>query len=215
MRLFTLAGIPVRLHPTFVVLVGAWIAMNGVRDGWVGLASALAAVVGFFLSVLAHELGHAFTARGLGLRTLAIVLLPFGGAAQLERRAVAPWVDATISLAGPLVNLALALLLVGLAQIVPVAEMWLLVEVNLVLGLFNLLPAFPMDGGHVLRALLVTALGLVRGTFVTLLVGGGLAALFGLVGLWSGELGLVIVAVLLVWMQAGTWSALHAATRNS
>lgn len=215
MHLFTVAGIPVRLHTSFLVLVGAYVAITGAREGWLAFGVVLAGVVGFFLSVLAHELGHAFAARIFGIRTLGIVLLPFGGAAQLERRRVAPWVDAAISLAGPLVNLVLAVVLFAAWVVLDTRALSLLAGVNLALGTFNLLPAFPMDGGHVLRALLVTALGVVRGTFVTLVVGGGLAALMGLVGLWAGEPGLVIVAALLGWMQARTWTALRAATSNS
>ena len=130
-------------------------------------------IVLLFLCVLLHEFGHIFTARAFGVRTPDVILLPIGGVARLERIPEKPSEEFLIAIAGPAVNVVIALLLMAcsaahisqLASCLPIESANVsmidrLAAVNLFLALFNLIPAFPMDGGRVLRALLATRLGL-------------------------------------------------------
>ncbi|MDP1825323.1 MAG: site-2 protease family protein [Archangium sp.] len=161
------AGIQLQVHVTFAVLL-AWIAIRTIQagGGWSAAVSAVLLMVAVFFTVFLHELGHALVARRLGIRTLHIELTPMGGMAHLERVPEAPRHELFISLAGPVVSLAIALVLFVVLKVGDhlfdfeeifdparhplAAVMWL----NLVLGLYNLLPIFPMDGGRVLRAAL-------------------------------------------------------------
>lgn len=166
-KLGRVAGIDLFLHPTFLLLL-AWGAFQGGLDA-VLLVSAV------FGCVVLHELGHALTARGFGIATRDITLYPIGGVVRLERMPKAPGAELLITLAGPAVNFAIAAVL-ALALMVdgaldPVSGgsrladfAVILMQVNLVLGVFNLIPAFPMDGGRIFRALLSMPLGRYRAT---------------------------------------------------
>lgn len=161
------AGIQLQVHVTFAVLLG-WTAIRTVQGGGGGRAvlSAVLLMIAIFFTVFLHELGHALVARAFGIRTLDIELTPMGGMAHLERVPEEPRKELLISLAGPVVSLTIALVLFGVLKVgdhlfdleevfdpqhQPVAAlMWL----NLVLGLYNLLPIFPMDGGRIFRAAL-------------------------------------------------------------
>jgi Zn-dependent protease/predicted transcriptional regulator len=194
--------------------------------GWVGLqhyrarhnpadaVGGLLFISALFGIIVLHELGHALTARRFGIRTRDITLLPIGGVARLERMPDNPKEELLVALAGPAVNIALALLL--LVLLIP-ATAWealgdvrlvgghLLVKlmlVNVVLAVFNLVPAFPMDGGRVLRALLALKMDYVRATNIAATVGQGLALVFGFIGLFRDPF-LVFIA-LFVWMGAAS-----------
>lgn len=168
-------GTNLLIHWTFWLLP-LWVFVTHVQNpGEVPLALHLALLGALFACVVLHEYGHALTARLFGIRTRDITLYPIGGVARLERMSEKPWEEFWIAIAGPLVNVALAAIL-GLgffagALVWPgfvhgtLAEfLFLLVAMNLVLFGFNLVPAFPMDGGRVLRALLTLRLGRVRAT---------------------------------------------------
>jgi Zn-dependent protease len=164
-----------------------------------------------------HELGHALMARYFGIATRDITLYPIGGVARLERMSERPWEELCIALAGPAVNVAIALmlfwvLLLGGVLFTPAllirslgAHFLLdLLALNVWLVLFNLLPAFPMDGGRVLRALLSLWLGHLRATEIAATIGVGMAVLFvlvGLVGFQSLMLALVGLFIYLVGQQ--------------
>jgi Zn-dependent protease len=202
------AGIPVRLHATFGLLI-AWIFFATLAQGQ-GLARAAEGAVmilAVFACVVLHELGHALTARRFGVRTRDITLLPIGGVARLERIPEKPAQEIAIALAGPAVNVVIAALLLPLvlpvlARIPPhalesAALSWFptrLLFINLWLAVFNLIPAFPMDGGRVLRAALASRLEYVRATQVAANVGQGIAFLFGLAGLLLGIPMLLFIA---------------------
>src|SRR3954453_13598374 len=202
----TIAGTQVRVHITFLLFLG-WIfftsyAAGGAAAGWSGLAF----MVLLFACVVAHEFGHIFTARAFGVATPDVTLYPIGGVARLERLPEQPHEELLVAIAGPLVNVAIAIALVALAganlragdlAAVETARGALvdrLATVNLFLALFNMIPAFPMDGGRVLRALLATRLGYVRATEIAAFVGQGFAFALGFVGLFSNPM-LVFIAI--------------------
>jgi stage IV sporulation protein FB len=181
-----IAGIQLRIHFTFVLLI-AWLALR-----W---PSAAIFVLLLFLCVVLHEFGHALAAKAYGINTPDITLLPIGGVARLERIPEEPKQELVIAAAGPAVTaiIALSLLIViaarGAAALqAPVqSDDWVLnlFKINVWLLLFNLIPAFPMDGGRVLRALLATRFSYARATQVAATVGQAFAFLFGIIGLFG------------------------------
>ena len=208
-----LAGVVVYVHFTFFVLL-AWIGVAGGLQK--GSLAAAAEAVGFtttlFGCVVLHELGHALMARRFGIRTRDIVLFPFGGVGRLERIPEVPSQELLIALAGPAVSVGIAVALLaafGLqgsaAQIedfatgdVSFAER--LMVINAGLAVFNLLPAFPMDGGRVVRALLAMRLDYLRATEIAARIGQGMAVVFAIVGALTNPL--LVVIALFVWMGA-------------
>jgi Zn-dependent protease len=180
-KLGRVAGIDVFVHPTFLLIL----LFPGVLAG--GLVT-LMLVLSVFGCVLLHEFGHALMARRFGIETEDITLYPIGGVARLRRLPRAPGAELLIALAGPAVNFAIvgALLLLGVLGVDQLmsdpmlAFLEQLLFVNLGLGLFNLIPAFPMDGGRVLRALLSGWLGRVQATSIAAAIGRMLAIAFGL-----------------------------------
>ena len=221
-RVGKLAGIDVHIHATFWLLL-VWVALVQYRAGG-SAADAIPEVVfvlAVFGIVVLHELGHALTARRFGIATRDITLLPIGGVARLERMPREPRQELLIAIAGPAVNVALAAVLyVGLALTGGVPSMAdaasldaaflsralpaRLIGINLWLAGFNLIPAFPMDGGRVLRALLAMRTGnYARATELAARVGRAFALLFGILGLFvfDNQPFLVFVA-LFVWLGA-------------
>src|SRR5947199_7334358 len=186
--IFRVAGIQLRIHITFLLLI-AWLAFSYyAQSGSAAAASRVIFVLLLFLCVVLHEFGHAFAAKAFGINTPDITLLPIGGVARLERMPEKPTQELVIALAGPMVNvvIALGLFVVGGSQAFlnpsPPGGGGLianLMTLNILLLLFNLLPAFPMDGGRVLRALLATRLSYARATQVAASIGQGFAFVFG------------------------------------
>ena len=211
-RLGRFAGIDVYVHATFLLLL-AWVAWSywNATGTLVGVGAEIALVLLLFLCVLLHEYGHALTARRFGIGTRSITLLPIGGLALLEQMPRDPRQEILVALAGPAVNLAIAafLWLVIAATGLAGAELRLLsgrllptlLAANLVLAVFNLLPAFPMDGGRVLRAALAMRMDRVRATWIAARIGQGLAIGLGILGLMGNPILLLIAAF--VWIGAG------------
>lgn len=202
----------VRLHWSFLLFL-MWIGMVGLAQE--GIAAAVGGVIFLsllFLCVVFHEFGHVLAARHFGVRTPEILLLPIGGVSRLERFPEDPSQELSIALAGPAVSLAIGfglLLLLGFppfAVSIEQGNLELVLSqlgwINLLLAGFNLLPAFPMDGGRVLRALLSRRFGYARGTRIAASAGQIAAAVFGLLGLISGNVILVFIA-LFIFLAAG------------
>lgn len=206
-KLGTFAGIGVYMHWTFLILVG-WILFAQLSQGK-DTAQAIAGVgfiLALFVCVVLHEFGHALTARRYGVKTRDITLLPIGGIARLERIPEKPMQEFWVAIAGPAVNVVIAAALFGViialarfgelfeVQVLKGSFLVRLMWVNVFLVAFNLFPAFPMDGGRMLRALLATRLGRRRATAIAANVGQGMAILFGIVGFLYNPM-LIFIAI--------------------
>jgi Zn-dependent protease len=213
-RLGKVAGIEIRVHVTFLFAL-AWGAFIWGGGRLSGLPYGAALTVALFTVVVLHELGHSLAAKRYGILVHDIVLLPIGGVARLARMPDKPAQELVVALAGPAVNLAFLIAtapvvlgtslrqtvasgvlglgdlarpgLWGFAAFIMVTNAWLLI--------FNLLPAFPMDGGRVLRALLALRLSYVQATMIASLVGRGFAVLFGIYGILTANFMLVLIAL--------------------
>jgi len=215
----TFAGITVYVHATFLLLLG-WIALSH----WMQYQSLLPTLLGvgfilaLFLCVLLHEYGHALAARRFGIATKDITLLPIGGLARLERIPDKPDQELRVALAGPAVNVVIAALLGSYLFLTghfePLQQMGLthgailerIMFANLFLVGFNMIPAFPMDGGRVLRALLAKRMEYASATRMAARIGQGLAFVFGFLGLFTNPF-LVFIAFF-VWIGAAQETAM-------
>jgi Zn-dependent protease/CBS domain-containing protein len=212
-KIATIAGIGIYVHATFVLIL-FWVGFGSLSRGG-DTADAIRDIIfilALFGCVVLHELGHALSAKRYGIKTRDITLLPIGGLARLEKMPDKPMQELVVALAGPAVNVVIAaIIFVGLQ----VTGLWQpftaetmidgpflqrLLVVNIFLVLFNMLPAFPMDGGRALRAILASQMGQLRATRIAASVGHSMALLFGFLGLFSNPF-LVFIA-LFVWMGA-------------
>ena len=198
LTLLTLRGIPIRLHKSFLLLGSLYLGMESWNGGLSGAINALVLAVILFTCVALHELGHAVAARRCGLGTRDITLYPFVGIARLEGRPEPGWPEAAIAAAGPGVNLVLAVLALPLAyHELPLARGFVLI--NLLMGVLNLLPAFPMDGGRVLRSLLTLRSDEQTATEQSLFLSRILAGLMVLTGIFT-HISVSLVGLALIWM---------------
>ncbi len=217
LKLLTIRGIQLRVHLTFpLILIWAMLQFGLFTGlGWEGALFGVIVILLLFGIVVLHELGHSIAAQNYGIEVEEIVLLPIGGVAMLRRIPEKPIQEFVIAIAGPAVNFALAgVLLVldvlfglagrfadpveGLAQMqtLSVAAVFNYVFVaNLFLAFFNLIPAFPMDGGRVLRALLASRMNYARATAIAVAIGQTLAWIIGLWGFLTGGFFLILVAI--------------------
>lgn len=201
MLLFAVSGVPVRAHPSLIAALGALLAWGAWTGGLAGAAQA-GAVAGVLLgSVLAHELGHVAVARHFGVRTRSVLLLPFGGAAEMEIRFVHPRVDALVSAAGPAVSLGIGVALTAFGWGLSWWPAVVAGVLNLGLGAFNLLPAFPMDGGRMLRAMLAARWGTGPATRAAIALGAAFAVAFVVAGVAWREPGLLLVGAFMLVAQ--------------
>jgi Zn-dependent protease/CBS domain-containing protein len=213
-KLFDVGATAVRIHMTFFLLL-AWIgAIHWVRGGAGEAIDGIIFIVLLFVSVVLHEFGHVLAARRYGISTPEITLLPIGGVASLERMPERPYQEIVVALAGPLVTLLIVIVLTlvlgarfDLTQMAQLEQAQSsmtgrLAAANGALLIFNLIPAFPMDGGRVLRALLAIPLGYTRATRIAALIGQGLALAFGFIGLFGNPL-LILVAAFIFLAASG------------
>lgn len=220
LKIATIAGTEVRIHLTFFILL-LFVAMQGMSGGH-GAAGALDAtlfVSAAFFCVLLHEFGHVFAARGYGIRTPDITLLPIGGVARLERMPRKPSHELVVAICGPLVNVAIASaiwLFLGIKmvlnpdfQIQQAGHFWeKLMFWNLIMVTFNMVPAFPMDGGRVLRAFLAMFADYGKATRWAATIGQGIALSVALWMLFSGNVQPVLLLIaFFIFMAAGQEAA--------
>ena len=216
-RLFTVRGIDIKVHVTFpLILVWAAIQFGALsNDGWTGAVFGVLVTLLLFGIVVLHELGHSFAALEYDIPISQIVLLPIGGVAQMGRIPDKPGQELVVALAGPAVNVVLALIMIGLAALLQISlapralagslrEMGQLALApifrylfitNIFIAVFNLLPAFPLDGGRVLRALLATRLPYARATAISVVIGQAMAWLLGLWGFLGGGFFMIFIAL--------------------
>ena len=213
-------GIHIRIHVTFLLLL-AWIAWLGWQsDGLQASLWAMAFVVCLFICIVLHELGHSLVAMRFGAEVRGITLLPIGGVASMRNIPEKPLHELLLSLAGPLVNVLIAGGLVIVRGGFPgwSGEMAVprsageladdLIRTNTILVLFNLLPAFPMDGGRVLRSLLATVMPYARATAVASGTGQAIAILFMITGIVSNPF-LLIIGLFVFWGAESEGHAVH------
>ena len=206
------AGVAVRVHVTFWLLL-LWIGVSAWREGGArAAAESVLFIALLFLCVTLHEFGHILVARRFGIETREVTLLPIGGVASLQRMPDTPKRELAVALAGPAVNFFIALVLMlvlgsfGAASVDKLADpavsmLARLAEANLVLAIFNLIPAFPMDGGRVLHALLAMRMNEARATELAAQIGQACAFGLGFLGLFGNPL-LLFVAIF-VYVAAG------------
>jgi Zn-dependent protease/predicted transcriptional regulator len=219
-RIGRIAGIDVYVHFTFLILV-AWVALSHYsahRDPMEAILGVVF-ILALFGIVVLHELGHALAARRYGIRTRDITLLPIGGVARLERIPEDPKQELVVAIAGPAVNVVLAAVIYailafdsGRTELSDAARvggnfLMQMLLVNVMLVLFNALPAFPMDGGRVLRALLAMRMDYVRATQIAAAIGQAMAIAFAAWGLFAPVFGFpsnpfLLFIALFVWLGA-------------
>jgi Zn-dependent protease len=225
-------GIEIKVHATFVlILIWAAYYWGSVVDaGARGVAFGVVATILLFLCVTLHELGHAVTAQRYGIEVRDITLLPIGGVARLDVPEN-PKQELWIAVAGPAVNVVIAVVLIAIGLVLQATSLvtpgnlvdsvrnaeWdgllpYLTAANLYLVAFNAIPAFPMDGGRILRALLAMRMDHRRATAIAVSVGQGLALLFGLAGFATGDFFLIVIAIF-VWFGASA-EGQHVAVGN-
>lgn len=226
-RIGTVFGIAIRIHATFPLLL-LWIGtvQYAQHRDWADALAGVGLTLAIFGAVLLHELGHALVARRYGIRTRDITLLPIGGIARLQRLPRRPRQELWIALAGPAVNVVLAGILLAItavrgaplgmqANLAGDSIVGQLAWLNLGLAVFNLLPAFPMDGGRVLRAVLALRIDYLAATDAAIVIGRGFAVLFAVAGLLANPF-LLLIGVF-VWFgaeQEGAATRLHAAVEG-
>jgi Zn-dependent protease len=207
-NLFRVFGIQLAIHASFFLLLAYWGYQGWQEGGTLGAAYSVGLIVLFFGCVILHELGHSLTARRYGIRVPRILLLPIGGMAEMDHIPRKPSQELLITVAGPAVNFVLVAVLLpltwrtllGLEDVSEYSFSGMtaqLVVANLVMGVFNLAPVFPMDGGRIFRALLALQLPYVRATWWAVMVGRVLAV--GLIG-WALYSDRVMMAVLFTFI---------------
>lgn len=221
LRVGRLLGVDVNIHPTFaLVFVFAFLYWGlGEGGGVVPFLLGTVLVLLAFLSVLVHELGHVVMAREFGIQVLDITLWPFSGVARIEQTPASPRNELLIALAGPGMNLAIFMLLLPIILLIgvlggpdllfgagdrfrsldPVSMIAAIGVLNLALMVFNLLPAFPLDGGRVLRAAMTPRIGRGRATEIATKLGVGVAALLIIVGIWQRDLLLPVFGLFIIF----------------
>jgi Zn-dependent protease len=236
-RIARVFGIPVRVHWTFFVLILGYVFYAGYDTDWDRLAmlwSGIFVLVLFFLVVL-HEFGHALMARRYGVNTRDIILLPIGGVARLDHLPEKPAHEFWVAIAGPLVNIAIALIFsLYLFNFSPEQRweiyngvvfskgnfflneysnldrfLFFMAWLNVILAAFNLIPAFPMDGGRILRALLSIGLGRVNATMVAARIGQALALVMAGIGVWQSNPMYVLIGIFVLFTAENEYRAVR------
>ncbi len=213
----TFGGTEVRLHATFLLLVAllGWMAYS--RAGAAAALELVAFIIAIFFCVLLHEFGHVLAARRYGIHTADVTLLPIGGLARLERMPRKPSQELVVAIAGPAVNVAIFLLLWPFLQFLPsmaIDNSFIMAPFlerlaywNLIMVAFNMIPAFPMDGGRVLRACLAMTMDYTKATRVAATIGQAIAVVGGLYFLFNHNNPIIIIIAVFIFLGAGQEAA--------
>lgn len=237
-RIVNISGIPLRIHWTFLLIIAwvIFAGVNGKGQlEFAHLSNLSLSVLTLFVCVILHELGHALVARRYGIKTQNIVLLPIGGVAMLERLPEDPIQELKVALAGPAVNFLIALIFAPFLLLIKpeiLQDMWLflfqisegayppyrvsffnwfiffLVSLNIVVGVFNLIPAMPMDGGRVLRALLAIKLPRHKATKIAAILGASISGLIAIYGVFQFNWILVLIGLYVFTSAFGEFKTL-------
>ncbi len=231
LTLGTIAGIPVKVHWSFsLLLVFAGYVVYSEGLPWVGILWFFGFIAMLFSFVVMHEFGHALTARKYGIYTRDVILSPIGGVARLERLPVKPMHELWIALAGPAVNLVLFVILITLNRILydswlpmPGDALWIsswkdlmgyLIIINVMLVVFNMIPAFPMDGGRVLRAILSKLSGdRLKATRIASIIGQLIAVVFIGLGVYFDHFGGIFIGLFVMFTARAEYRQLKAFTK--
>ncbi|MDI1318803.1 MAG: site-2 protease family protein, partial [bacterium] len=216
--MFKVFGIQLAVHASFVLLLAYYGYEGWVEDGVTGLCWSVGMIVLFFVCVILHELGHSLTARRYGVRTSRILLMPIGGMAELDQIPRKPSAELLITAAGPAVNFAIVALLLPFAwhgvfsdeEVALYSAGGLAIQLcvaNLIMGCFNLVPVFPMDGGRIFRALLAIRLPYLRATYWAVMVGRVLAVLFAGAAFYRGNNLLGVLFIFIFFAGAAEYRA--------
>jgi Zn-dependent protease len=210
-------GIPIRIHISLIFLLVVLAITSGFSGGLAAIAELLALELGVFASIALHELGHSFVALRKGCRVREITLMFIGGAAQMEEIPRRPWDEFLMAVAGPAVSVLLGVAcLFGGGYLPLLKEEWPVLRhvhlvdnlvqvvgvINLWLAMFNLLPAFPMDGGRVLRAALTTRLGRIHATLIASRLGKVTAVIFGIYGFFPPRSWILVAIAFFLYSAA-------------
>jgi len=197
-QIFSYKNIPIRLHRSFLILAGALIGYEYFTLGWQAAAAWLFIGGVLFGSVLLHEIGHAIAAKRFGFNTKSITLYPFGGIAVIEMKPSSTE-EFWIAIAGPAVNFAIA------AISLPILFFGynifsFIISINVLMGVFNMIPAYPMDGGRVLRAILSRKMSKTQATRKALNISRIFSWIFVAAGLWLNWFSLLLVGGFLLYI---------------
>jgi len=203
-------GIPVRIHFTFPLVLIVFGVEAWMSGGWLEVLRALLLTLSVFVCVVLHEFGHSLQVKRYGIRVRDVVLLPIGGMARVDRIPEVPLQEIVVAISGPLVNFVLAAGIFGLMIVLdkPIGPepdyLTSLFVINLVLGVFNLIPAYPMDGGRILRGLLAFKLPYLRATRYATVVGQLIALVFVVLGFTHSELIMLPIIAVFIFVGAMT-----------
>jgi Zn-dependent protease/CBS domain-containing protein len=215
-KIARVAGIDIRIHATFFLLLGVMGYLYGLEGGASWAISTVVIWVLVFVCVLLHELGHALAAKAYGIPTVDITLYPIGGVARVERMPEKPVQELVVAIAGPLVNVVIIMVLgavilltggVHPSDLHDPNPLEVLLLTNIAMVVFNLIPAFPLDGGRVLRALLATRMEYARATKIAASIGQGLALAIGIFAAFNGNILLILIAIF-IYMGAESEAAI-------
>lgn len=218
LKIFSVFGIPVELHISFLVLMLLIyiVAFFNFYPSINLLTAVLITLV--FVTVVLHELSHSYVAKRYGIKIQRIVLLPIGGVSEMEEIPKDPAQELRIALAGPVANLIIAVISFFILIIfrnslstVLIGALYYFIIVNLLLGLFNLLPAFPMDGGRILRAYLAERMSFIKATKLAANIGKQFAIIMAVVGVFFNFL-LILIAIFVYFGAEGEYRSVLVST---
>jgi Zn-dependent protease/CBS domain-containing protein len=222
LKIGSVMGIPIKLHITFLLILPfiafafatspAPLGFNNIPDIWVRIGLSLLGAILLFVCVLIHELGHSYVAVHNGIKIGGITLFLFGGVSEMEDIPRNPAVEMLMAFVGPAISVVLGVIFAAIYFLVPGMQgdiytgtmVALLAYMNIALGIFNIIPAFPMDGGRVLRGFLAERMPYIRATRIAVSIGKLFAYILALIGLLTWPVGLwFIVIAIFIYIAAG------------